>query len=230
MYVCMTHTYTHLCDFWSIYIYIYIYIYICVCNIASHLPYKINQSGVNSCIRNKSKETKYCVPPYFAIRFLNQRVTVEPNDVLIWIAKPVFHKKVNFSVTFSLSARKASVGTFSFLLTAKQRTLNTSKQFSSPETNSCSRSPVVCRRNLRYSELWWRGLKSWGKLCRICHKRLPTFRKRFLLPLGSPRSIFLSTRLHISEDRCGNNKSRIVYFCEGREETGRSELQRAVLW
>ena len=89
------------------------------------MPYKINQSDINSCvrnIRNKSKETKYCAPPHFAIRFLNQRVTVEPNDVLIWIAKPLFHKKVNFSVTFSLSARKASVGTFSFLLTAKQIT------------------------------------------------------------------------------------------------------------
>jgi len=119
---------------------------------------------------------------------------------------------------------------FLSFLQQNKETLNSLKEFSSPETNSCSRSPVVRRRNLRYSRLWWRGLKSWGKWCRVCHKQLPTFRKRFLLPLGSSRNIFQSTTLHISEDRYGDNKSPIVYFRKGREETGRSELQHTVLW
>lgn len=60
-----------------------------------------------------------------------------------------FIKRVNLSVTVSLGGRKALVGTCSFLLTAKQSTLNSLKQFTSPETNSCSGSQVVRRRNLR---------------------------------------------------------------------------------
>ena len=71
------------------------------------------------------------------------------NHTTFWfgLRKLYFIKRVNFSVAFSLSARKASVGTFSFLLTGKQSTLNSLKQFTSPETNSCSGSRVVGLRN-----------------------------------------------------------------------------------
>ena len=141
-----THTHTHVC----------VTSEMCVCNTASHLLYKFNQSGVNSCvrsIRNKSKQST-ASHPTLQYGFLIKELQWNHTTFWFGLRNLYFIKRLNFCVTYSLSARKASAGTFSFLLTAKQGTLKSLKQFTSLESNSCSEGRIVRRRNLRYSELW----------------------------------------------------------------------------